>query len=584
MGVDGNGYAPFAHRADLLDFVRLNAGLDGDPRLEYDWDTVASYLDRYDRGQAINVGIVVGNSALRIGAIGWEDEPAEERAVAAMRSMLREAMQEGAFGVSSGLDYPPGSYASTDELAALTREAAEHGGFYHTHVRYPLGDRFLDPFREAIEIGRRGEGPAHITHFYHRQTFPGSADDMLALVDDARAAGQDVTFDAYPYEWAARARLLVQLPQWVQAGGPTRLKERLADSAMRDRIRSQMAARGAAYASAAGWADVRLGAFSRADNLRWEGRTLAEVMEETGRDPVDAICELLLSEDLGVAQVTTGPWTDGLRRFLPHPAAMVGTDSTFLGASRHRAPTAASHGSWASSCGTRRCCRWRRPSRMTGAPAARLGLRERGLLTDGFAADVVVFDAARVRALATYDEPRRFPDGIEHVIVNGDVVVDGGPPYRRDSGSRAAPRTNMILPGGHLLEISEPVAPRPSGPHGRAAMHRWIVRGGTRTLPPDAGTATAGSDAARARHGSQGAASRGGSRRAAPPRGPGQADRRGQVRRRPRLPGAWYGVDRPLHRGRMPVCWGSTSRTMTSTGSRVVSSPPTTSPARTSSA
>ena len=93
-----------------------------------------------------------------------------------MRAMLREAMEEGAIGLSSGLDYPPGAYASTDELAQLTREAAAHGGFYHTHVRYALGDRYLDPFREAIEIGRRGEGPAHITHFYHRQTFPGGPD------------------------------------------------------------------------------------------------------------------------------------------------------------------------------------------------------------------------------------------------------------------------------------------------------------------------------------------------------------------------------------------------------------------------
>jgi N-acyl-D-amino-acid deacylase len=425
VGVDGNGYAPFAHRADLLDFVRLNAGLDGDPGLDYDWDTVASYLDRYDRGQAINVGIMVGNSALRIGAIGWEDEPADERAMAVMRSMLREAMEEGAFGISSGLDYPPGSYASTDELAALTGEAAQRGGFYHTHVRYPLGDRFLDPFREAIEIGRRGDGPAHITHFYHRQTFPGPPDEMLALVDDARAAGRDVTFDAYPYEWAS-TRLLIQLPQWAQAGGPMRLKERLADTATRDRIRSEMAARGAAYASAAGWADVRLGAFSRPDNLQWESRTLADVMEETGRDAVDAICELLLSEDLRVAQVTTGPWTDGLRRFLPHEAAMVGTDSTFLG----EKPSPRTYGSFPRILG-----QFVREEgllsleeavhRMTGAPAARLGLRERGLLRDGFAADVVIFDAARVGANATYDEPRQFPDGIEHVIVNGQLVVDG---------------------------------------------------------------------------------------------------------------------------------------------------------------
>ena len=124
---------------------------------------MADYLGRFDRGVALNVAFVVGNSALRIDAIGWEDEPANETALDRMRGTLREAMEQGAYGLSSGLDYPPGSYASTDELAALTGEAARRGGFYHTHVRYPLGDRFLDPFREAIEIGaaRGGPGPHH---------------------------------------------------------------------------------------------------------------------------------------------------------------------------------------------------------------------------------------------------------------------------------------------------------------------------------------------------------------------------------------------------------------------------------------
>jgi N-acyl-D-amino-acid deacylase len=426
VGVDGNGYAPFAHREDLEAFVRLNAGLDGDPPLEYDWDTVASYLDRYDRGQAVNIGFVVGNSALRIGSIGWDDEPADERSTASMRAMLREAMEEGAFGVSSGLDYPPGSYASTDELAALTNEAARMGGFYHTHVRYPLGDQFLDPFREAIEIGRRGEGPTHITHFYHRQTHPGPPEDLLGLVDAARSAGQDVTFDTYPYEWAS-TRLLIQLPQWVQSGGPGPLKERLADGGMRQRIRHELAARGAAYTGAAGWADLRLGAFTRPQNLRWESRSLAEVMTETGTDAVDAICDLLLSEDLRVAQVTSGPWTDGLRHFLRHPGAMIGTDSTFLG----EKPSPRTYGSYPRILG-----QFVRDEglltledavhRMTGAPAARLGLAERGLLREGFAADVVIFDAARVRANATYAKPRQFPDGIEHVIVNGESVIDQG--------------------------------------------------------------------------------------------------------------------------------------------------------------
>jgi N-acyl-D-amino-acid deacylase len=426
IGVDGNGYAPFAHRDDLLAFVELNAGLDGRPELAYDWDTVAAYLDRYDRGQAVNVAVLVGNSALRIGAIGWGDVPADERALASMRSMLREAMEDGAFGLSSGLDYPPGSFASTPELAALTNEATRLGGFYHTHVRYPLGDRFLDPFREALEIGRLGEGGVHLTHFYHRQTHPGPPDALLALVDEAVAGGRDVTFDTYPYEWAS-TRLLIQLPPWIQADGPAALKERLADRVARERIRRELAARGAAYSSAAGWSDVRLGGFTHPDNLRWESRTVADVMDATGTDAVDTICDLLLSENLGVAQVTTGPWTDGLRRFLAHSGAMIGTDSTFLG----ERPSPRTYGSYPRVLG-----QFVREEallsledavrRMTGAPAARLGLADRGLLRDAYAADLVVFDPARVRAVATYDDPRRFPEGIEHVVVNGTLVVDGG--------------------------------------------------------------------------------------------------------------------------------------------------------------
>ena len=169
-----------------------------------------------------------------------------------MQALLREGMAEGAFGLSSGLDYPPGAYATTAELAALTREAGRHGGFYHTHVRYPLGDGYLDPFREAIEIGRLGEAPAHITHFYHRATFPGGPEPMLELVDAARADGQDVTFDSYPSEWAS-TRLLILIPPWVQEGGPARTKERLADRTVRTRIRRELAPGARSSPAAAAW-------------------------------------------------------------------------------------------------------------------------------------------------------------------------------------------------------------------------------------------------------------------------------------------------------------------------------------------
>ncbi len=447
VGVDGLSYVPFPKADDLQAMVAMNAGLDGDPRdpdgargtsthgrpTTIDWHTVEDVLARYDSGTAVNVAQLVGNTPLRIAAIGWDDTPTTPRATADMRARLREAMQEGAFGVSSGLDYPPGAYATTQELAELAQEAARLGGMYHTHVRYALGDRFLDPFREAIEIGRRGGAPAHITHFYHRLTFPGTPDQMLELVDEAVAKGQDVTFDLYPSEWAS-TRLLILIPIWVQEGGPTRTKERLADAAVRARIREDLVARGQLFAGSGGIRDIRIGYLRRPENLRWEGRTLGELIDDRGVDPVDALCDLLLAEDLRPNEVTPGPNLEGTRRFLRHPGAMIGTDSVFVGAR----PSPRSYGSYPRILG-----QFVRDeallgledavARMTSLPAARLGLRDRGTIRDGAVADLVIFDPATVRSEATIDDPTRDPEGIGTVIVGGAVVVDDG----RPTGARA---------------------------------------------------------------------------------------------------------------------------------------------------
>jgi N-acyl-D-amino-acid deacylase len=432
VGVDGNGFAPFTSHDDLLAFVGLDSGLDGRLPGEWeewrsiDWRTVADYLKAYDGTVSLNVGTLVGNSVLRINALGWDVVPADAAALDRMAGTLRDAMADGAVGLSSGLDYPPGSFATTEELAALTRTAGEAGGFYHTHVRYPLGDRFLDPFKEAIDIGRQAGAPSHITHFYHRETDPGGADQLLALVDDARADGLDITFDSYPYEWAS-TRLLIQLPQWVQAGGPTALKERIAERSVRDRLREEFAARGAAYTSRAGWADVRLGGFTRRELLHWESRTVADVMDDMALDAVDTICDLLLLEDLGVNQVTSGPWSKTLPDFVKHPIGMVGTDSTFIG----EKPSPRTYGSYPRILGQfvrdeQLLSLEEAIRKMTGAAAARLGLRRRGTIRDGNLADLVIFDPATIRSNATYDEPRRFPTGIDHVIVNGTLVVRDG--------------------------------------------------------------------------------------------------------------------------------------------------------------
>jgi N-acyl-D-amino-acid deacylase len=266
----------------------------------------------------------------------------------------------------------------------------------------------------------------HITHFYHRPTYPGTPEQMIELVVDARAEGLDVTWDTYPSEWAS-TRLLIMLPPWVQAGGPGPLKERLADRAIRDRLRAEIGERGRAYANANPWAATRLGAFATAEGRRWEGRTLQDVMDETGMDVVDTLCELLLRENLALNQVTSGPWTGGLPPFFRHPVGMVGTDSTFVADK----PSPRTYGSYPRILGEfvrelGMLTLEEAVRKMTSAPAARLGITDRGRLADGLRADVVAFDPATIASLATYDEPRRFPIGIPYVVVNGELVVDAG--------------------------------------------------------------------------------------------------------------------------------------------------------------
>ena len=237
IGIDGCSYAPFRSHDDFHRFVEMNSGLDGNPPLPGQWSTVEQYLDMFNHRVAVNVAYILGNSPVRICAMGWEDRRPTAAELTDMKAILREGMEEGGYGISTGLDYPPGSYADTAELVELSREAARLGGIYHTHVRYSLGDRFLDPFKEALDIGRQSGIPIHITHFYQRTTSLGGATRMLGLVEDAREEGMDVTFDSYPYAFSS-TRLLIVIPQWAHNGGPEHLKEVLRAPEMRDRMRA----------------------------------------------------------------------------------------------------------------------------------------------------------------------------------------------------------------------------------------------------------------------------------------------------------------------------------------------------------
>lgn len=418
IGVDGCSYAPFHSHDDFLKFVQINSGLDGNPTLPGQWSTVEQYLDMFMNRVAVNVVYIIGNSPLRIAAMGWDDKPATPRDVENMKALLRTGMEEGAFGMSTGLDYPPGSYADTAELTALSETSARLGGIYHTHVRYSLGDKFLDPFREALDIGRGSAVPVHITHFYHRTTSPRGASRMLDLVEGARDEGLDVTFDSYPYNLSS-TRLTILLPQWTHDGGYERLKTVLADPKQRDRLRKDMGPR------ASSWQDMWLTNFKKRENHRFEGRSIAQVADMLDRDPIDVVCDLLSAEDLEVAYVSAGGNLATLPKFVSHPLSMVGSDALLIG----DYPSPRTYGTFpiilAEYVREERFMALPDAIRkMTSFPAQRLGIPDRGLLRDGFKADIVVFNPTTVKTPATRTQPKQFPIGIDYVIVNGKVVID----------------------------------------------------------------------------------------------------------------------------------------------------------------
>ena len=418
IGIDGNSFAPFKSREDLHRFIELDAGLNGAPSKPAEWGSVAEHLAMFDNKVAVNICYIIGNSPLRIWALGWDNRPATGAEIENMKSVLREGMEEGAFGMSTGLDYPPGSYANTDELVELSREAARLGGIYHTHVRYWLGDRFLDPMKEAIEIGQRSGVPVHITHLSQTATSTRGARRMLEFVEEHREQGMDLTFDTFPYA-VGSTRVLIVFPQWAHDGGPDKLKEVLRSPEARERLRTEVKPR------APTWEEMWLTNFSKHHNRKYDGRSIAEVADMMNLHAVDALCELLLDESLQLSYTGSSRNAATVPLFMSHPLCLVGSDAVMVG--EH--PNPHTYGTFPFILSEYvREERWMSLAeairKMTSFAAQRLGLPDRGLLRDGMKADVVVFDAERVKGPATRREPKQFPIGINYVLVNGKLVVD----------------------------------------------------------------------------------------------------------------------------------------------------------------
>jgi N-acyl-D-amino-acid deacylase len=427
VGNCGASPAPLtpARRQDVIDGAGLTV-----PPLRWDWTSFRSYLDGLTRqGLSVNVAPLVGHGTIRLVAMGPGDARPTAGQLLAMAAETRRAMEEGALGLSTGLIYAPGVFADTDEIAGLARVAAEAGGFYASHIRGE-GDTLLPAVAEAIDVGRRAGAPVQISHLKAagQANWP-KMSQAIELIEAARAEGLDVTADMYPYP-AGSTSLTALLPTWAHAGGRERLLARLADPADRARIRDALA--GAGMARDAGWDGIAISGCPA--RTGYEGRTLAHIAAELGVAAGEAVIEILRQSGGEADMVLFMMSEDNVARGLALPWVMIGSDGEGRAA---RGPYGAgkphprNYGTCPRFLGHYVRDRGLVPleeavRRMTGLPAAKLGLRDRGRLVRGAAADVVVFDPATVADTATFADPHRYPRGIAWVLVNGRPVIAAG--------------------------------------------------------------------------------------------------------------------------------------------------------------
>ena len=380
---------------------------------------------------APNVALQVGHGTARVAAMGFDDRAPTDAELEAMRASVADAMEAGAFGLSTGLIYPPGTYATTDEIVALAEVAAAHGGFYSTHMRNE-GPAVLDSIAETIEVAERAGIPVEISHHkvLGRRNW-GLTEKTLALIDDARSRGLDVTADQYPYE-ASATTMTALLPTWAVEGGTERMRARLADAADRARIRREVLdGPGGNRPKRDFEPDTVLVASVPSEDPALVGATLVEIARARGLEPVDAMLDLLAEHGGGVEVVIFAIGEEDIRRVMSHPAVAVASDGWTLNPEAGGCPHPRSYGTFARVLGhyvreEHHLSLGEAVRKMTSLPAARLGLADRGRIGAGAWADLVVFDPATVAERATFTDPHRYCSGVSHVFVNGEHVIDDG--------------------------------------------------------------------------------------------------------------------------------------------------------------
>jgi dihydroorotase/N-acyl-D-amino-acid deacylase len=398
-----------------------------------DWTTLAGYWKAFAHARpAINLGTFVGAGGVRNLVIGEEECAATPEDLRAMEAAVAQAMEEGAFGLSTSLAYVPDRFATTEEIIALAKVAARYGGTYITHQR-DEGDGIDSSLDEVFRIAREARIPAQI---YHLKTAGkrnwGRMPAVLERIERVRAEGLDVSANIYP--WAASSNALdASLPLWVREGGREKMVARLQDPATRARVRTDFPRDNPDWSDQPG-SRILITRTLDPSLKPLEGKTIAEIARAENKDPLDALLDLVIADRGNTGRVTFSMSEEDVRAALAHPLVSMGTDSGAKAEDGILSREKSHPRAWGSA--SRILGHYVRDEKllpleeavrkMTSLPASRMGLADRGILRPGMAADVVAFDPATVRDRSTYADPIHYSEGIPFVMVNGRLVVDGG--------------------------------------------------------------------------------------------------------------------------------------------------------------
>ncbi|MGW4547844.1 N-acyl-D-amino-acid deacylase family protein [Streptomyces violaceorubidus] len=428
VGQDGLSYAPVDDRT-LGEVRRAIAGWNGSgDDIDFDWRSVGEYLDRLDGGIAVNAAYLIPQGTVRALAVGWDDREATGAELEHMRRLVAEGLEQGAVGMSSGLTYTPGMYAKDAELTELCRVVASYGGYYCPHHR-SYGAGALKAYEEMVELTREAGCPLHLAHAtMNFGVNKGRAPELLTLLDEALAGGADITLDTYPYTPGCTT-LVALLPSWASEGGPERIMERLADEDTAERIRHHVEEIGSdgCHGVPMEWDTIEISGTGDPALFEYVGRTVLESARLRGESPWTVARHLLLADRLAPTILQHVGHEENVRAIMRHRVHTGGSDGILQGAKPHpRAYGTFPHylGHYVRELGVlplEECV-----AHLTSRPAARLRLPDRGLVREGYRADLVLFDPATVAAGSTYEDPRVLPTGIPYVLVDGRFVMEDG--------------------------------------------------------------------------------------------------------------------------------------------------------------